>query len=279
MLLFAATAAHHDPDAMHHVMDARETWEILPFLGWEIPLIPHITKFHLLMLMAAGILCLIYIPLAQRIRPGYAPKGAFWNFFEALLTFIRDNVAKPYIPHHTDHYVPFLWTMFLFVLTCNLLGMFPFLGSPTASISMTGTLAFIVFVYIHMSGILENGLSGHASAFMPHLDLPLPLKIGLLIMLVPIEFFGLIIKCFVLSVRLFANMFAGHMVLATILIFIWQARGLLETTPALFWSITIGSVLASTALSLLELFVAFLQAFIFTFLTALFMGSILHPEH
>jgi len=277
MLLFADSAVRHEPDAMHHVMDTYE-WEIFSFNGWTIhlPEILHISKFTLLMFMAAGLICLIYIPLAKNIQAGGAPKGVFWNFFESLLTFIRDNVAKPYIPHHTDHYVPFLWTMFLFVLTCNLLGMFPFLGSPTASISMTGALAFIVFVYIHMSGIQENGLKGHFFAFVPQMELPIALKIPILLMLVPIEFVGLIIKCFVLSVRLFANMFAGHMVLATILIFIWQARNL---DPTLFWTITAGSVLGSTALSLLELFVAFLQAFIFTFLTALFMGSILHPEH
>jgi F-type H+-transporting ATPase subunit a len=106
--------------------------------------------------------------------------------------------------------------------------------------------------------------------------MPIFIKLPILLMLVPIEFVGLIIKCFVLSVRLFANMFAGHMVLATILIFIWQAR---HFDPALFWTVTVGSVLGSVALSLLELFVAFLQAFIFTFLTALFLGSILHPEH
>lgn len=275
MILFAESAAHHEPNAMHHVMDTYD-WEF--FSGWSIPLPEalHLSKFHLLMLMAAGIICAIYIPLGQRIRPGSAPKGAFWNFFEALLTFIRDNVVKPYISHHADHYVPFLWTMFLFVLTCNLLGMFPFLGSPTANISMTGTLAFIVFVYIHMSGLMENGIQGHFFAFVPPMEMSIFIKLPILLMLVPIEFVGLIIKCFVLSVRLFANMFAGHMVLATILIFIWQAR---HFDPALFWTVTVSSVLGSVALNLLELFVAFLQAFIFTFLTALFLGSILHPEH
>jgi F-type H+-transporting ATPase subunit a len=278
MLLFAEAAAHHEPDAKHHVMDTYE-WEFFSSFGKPIHLPEwlHLSKFHLLMLLAAGIVCAIYIPLAKRIQPGHGPKGAFWNFFEALLTFIRDNVAKPYIPHHTDRYVPFLWTMFLFILTCNLLGMFPFLGSPTASISMTGALAFMVYVYIHLSGIMENGLAGHVNAFIPHMDMPLIIKVPILVMLIPIEFVGLIIKCFVLAVRLFANMFAGHMVLATILIFIWQARNFYPSP--LFWTITAASVLGSVALSLLELFVAFLQAFIFTFLTALFMGSILHPEH
>jgi F-type H+-transporting ATPase subunit a len=281
MQLFAAAAAHHEPDAMHHVMDT-SVWEIFNFNHWVIdlekvfPETLHITKFKLLMLLAAGLICLIYIPLAKKIQTGQPPRGTSWNLFESLLTFIRDNVAKPYIPHHTDHYVPFLWTIFLFVLVCNLLGMLPFLGSPTASFTMTSVLAIIVFSYIHFSGISENGLMGHLGAFAPHLDMPFPLKVGILCLLWPIEFIGLIIKCFVLSVRLFANMFAGHMVLATILIFIWQARNL---DPSLFWTVTASSVVGATLLSLLELFVAFLQAFLFTFLSALFLGSTIHPEH
>lgn len=295
MIPFAAgaadgAAAHHEPDAMHHVMDTVD-WVLFESLNWtmhfevvnvDIPFfgktihLQFFTKFQLLMVLAAALICLIYIPLAKKIQTGAPPKGAWWNLFESLLAFIRDNVAKPYISHHPDHYVPFLWTMFLFVLMCNLLGMFPFLGSPTSSFPMTLALATIVFVFIHASGIKENGLKGHFFAFVPHLDLPLPLKLGILAMLVPIEIAGLAIKCFVLSVRLFANMFAGHMVLATVLIFIWQARNL---DAGMFSTVTIASVLGATALSMLELFVAFLQAFIFTFLTALFLGSVLHPEH
>lgn len=274
MLLFAASeATHHEPDAMHHVMDT-DVWEF--FHNWKFELAYPLTKFHILMLLVAGLICLVYIPLAKHVQKGGPPKGAWWNLVESLLTFVRDNIAKPYIPHHTDHYVPFLWTIFLFVLACNLLGMFPFLGSPTASFGVTATLALIVFGYIHFSGIHENGFVGHLGAFAPHLDMPAVLRIPILCILWPIEFLGLIIKCFVLSVRLFANMFAGHMVLATILIFIYQARNF---DPALFWTVTAGSVLGATALSMLELFVAFLQAFIFTFLTALFLGGVIHPEH
>jgi len=273
MLLFAAE--HHEPNAIHHVMDTVE-WEVLNFLEWTIHLPWPFTKFTVLMIAAAAIVCLLYIPLGKKIQAGGPPKGLWWNLLESLLTFIRDNIAKPYIPHHTDHYVPFLWTTFLFVLACNLLGMVPFLGSPTASFPMTLTLAFIVFAFIHFSGIRENGVQGHLLAFAPHMDMPMAMKIPILMLMWPIEFFGLIIKCFVLSVRLFANMFAGHVVLATILLFIYQARNF---NPALFWTVTVSSVLGATALSMLELFVAFLQAFIFTFLTALFLGSVTHPEH
>src|ERR1019366_7261320 len=109
------------------------------------------------------------------------------------------------------------------------------------------------------------------------MDMPLAMKLPIWIMLWPLEFFGLMLKCFVLAVRLFANMFAGHMVLATILLFIPAVFG---AGAALEGSVTVASVLGVVMLSMLELFVAFLQAYLFTFLTALFLGGVLeHAEH
>jgi len=279
MRLFAAA------DAMDHVMDSRY-WHILDSL-------PHIdlhvvsfklfgidfeffTKYQLLMVVAAALVCAVFIPLAKKVQSGEPPTGAWWNTFESMLDFVRNNVAKPYISHHADHYVPFLWTLFLFLLFCNLLGMLPAMGSPTASITVTGTIAAIVFLYIHISGMIENGVTHHFLSFAPHLDMPFVLKLVIIPMLWAIEFMSLGIKCFVLAVRLFANMFAGHMVLGTILLFIPAAK---MASEGLFWTVTAGSILGVVALSFLELFVAFLQAFIFTFLTALFLGSTLHPEH
>jgi F-type H+-transporting ATPase subunit a len=267
--MFAATA-------FEHVLDTT-VWHIFESLHWEIQLPPFVTKYSILMVVAAVLILLIYIPLAKQIQKGEPPTGRFWNFFEFILTFIRDNVAKPYIPGDADRYVPYLWTVFLFVLTCNLLGMIPFMGSPTASFAVTSVLAFGSFLFIHLNSIFRVGVTNHLLSFAPPLDMPIGLKIPLLLMLWPIEFIGMGIKCFVLSVRLFANMFAGHMVLATILLFI---EGVKNTGFALEATVTIASVLGVAALSLLELFVAFLQAFIFTFLTALFFGGVLeHAEH
>jgi F-type H+-transporting ATPase subunit a len=261
--------------AFEHVLDT-QVWHIFESLHWEIPLPSFVTKYSVLMIVAAALILWIYIPLAKKIQTGEPPKGRFWNFFEFILTFVRDNIAKPYIPTNPDKYVPYLWTVFLFVLLCNLLGMIPFLGSPTASFAVTSILAFGSFLFIHLNSILQVGLKNHLASFAPDLDMPSGMKIAILPMIWVIEFIGMGIKCFVLSVRLFANMFAGHMVLATILLFIPAV-----TTPlALSWTVTLGSVLGVTALSLLELFVAFLQAFIFTFLTALFFGGVLeHAEH
>jgi F-type H+-transporting ATPase subunit a len=266
--MFAATA-------FEHVLDS-PVWHFFESLHWEIHLPWPLTKYSVLMLIAAGLILLIYVPLSKKIQTGQPPKGRFWNFFEFLLTFVRENIAKPYIPGNYDRYVPYLWTVFLFVLFCNLLGMIPFLGSPTASFAVTSVLAFGTFIFIHVNTILEVGIVAHLKSFAPDLDMPFGMKLIILPMIWVIEFLGLIIKCFVLSVRLFANMFAGHMVLATILLFIPQV---MHTAPALQFTVTIASVLGVVALSLLELFVAFLQAFIFTFLTALFFGGVLEHAH
>jgi F-type H+-transporting ATPase subunit a len=310
--------AEHAHDPMEHVLDSPGKWTLFDTLfgGLQIPLLdlrPYgipftLTKFMVMELIAAGLILAIFIPLARRIAAGGSPHGAWWNFFETLLTFIRDQVAKPTLgashehhgehheahhaeatPHHEaahaehgarpvpdhDKYVPFLWTVFLFILFCNLMGLVPFLGSPTASILVTGALALCAFVMIHGAAIAKMGFVPYVKSQWPPMDVPFPLNLFLKPMIFVIEIFGTVIKSGVLAVRLFANMFAGHMVLAMILIFITEA-----TASWVLWGgVTFASVLGVTALSLLELFVAFLQAYIFTFLTALFMGMALHPQH
>jgi len=172
--------------------------------------------------------------------------------------------------------VPFLWTIFLFILFCNLLGMIPFLGSPTASIWVTGTLGLISFFMMHGAAIAKMGFIRYVKSLWPPMEIPLPIAVFLKPMIFAIELLGTVIKSGVLAVRLFANLFAGHTVLAMILFFIVMAG---NTGPVLWGGITIASVLGVVALSLLELFVAFLQAYVFTFLLALFMGMAVNPAH
>lgn len=290
----------HDP--LEHVMDEKGHWTIFTTLvdgGFRITL-PHfgdfvVSKFMILELIAAMLLLVIFIPLCRRAARGGVPTGPFWNAFESLLTFIREEVAKPTLGGHDDHhghghghgdkaefmrpedkYVPFLWTLFLFILFCNLLGMFPFMGSPTASIYVTGALAVCSFVMMHGVAIAKMGPVSYLKSQWPVMDLPFGMGYLIKPMIFLIELMGTVIKSFVLAVRLFANMFAGHTVLAMILSFIVTAA---NAGYFLWGSITVASVLGVTALSLLELFVAFLQAYVFTFLTALFMGMALHPSH
>jgi F-type H+-transporting ATPase subunit a len=260
-----------------HVMDQTRNWPIFETLGIKLHLPFGLSKFMILELLAAILILVFFVPLTRRASQGEPVRGPFWNAFESLLTFIRDRVAIPCIGEHdADRFVPFLWTLFLFILFCNLLGMFPFLGSPTASLSVTAALALCAFLVIHGSAVAKMGVGGYFKSYVPHLEMNPYLRVPLVAMIVGIEIFGNFIKAGVLAVRLFANMFAGHTVLAFILLFIVMARA---SGWYLFWPVTITSVLGVTALSLLELFVAFLQAYVFVFLTSIFLGAALHPQH
>jgi F-type H+-transporting ATPase subunit a len=227
------------------------------------------------MLVVAILIAAIYIPLCRRVSKGEILRGPFWNAFECLLTYIRNEVAKPTLGDLADKYVPFLWTLFLFILFSNLFGMLPFMGSPTANISVTGALALVSCFFINYTGIKKNGVAGFFKGFWMKIDLPVfgPVISAFLFV---IEFAGIFIRSGVLAVRLFANMFAGHMVLATVLLFAVKVAGeniLLQS------GVTVISLAASLALCFLELLVAFLQAYVFTFLTALFMGMATHEGH
>jgi F-type H+-transporting ATPase subunit a len=276
----------HSP--FEHVLDTEERWHIIG--DWSIPLprIPlfgyelHVTKFMILELLVALLIAAIFIPLCRQSQKGLLPRGPWWNAFESLLTFIRNQVARPTLGEHdADRYVPFLWTLFVFVLFCNLLGMFPMLGSPTSSVWMTGGLALISFCIMHGAAVAKMGGLHYLKSLWPHIDVPwLGPILSFVIWL--IELMGTVIKSGVLAIRLFANMFAGHMVLATILTFIVLAGEAVNAgrMGMGLWSvITVSSVLGVVALSLLEVLVAFIQAYIFVFLTALFMGMALHPQH
>jgi F-type H+-transporting ATPase subunit a len=273
---------------LEHVTDT-DTWQFFESLGGgffiHLPSFNlfgrhfQITKFMVLEVIAALLIVAIYVwpgRLAKRVQNGDPPKGKFWNTFESLLTFIRDEVAKPYIGEHdADRFVPFLWTMFLFVLVCNLLGMFPFMASPTASIAVTGAMALCSFLVIHVSAVAKLGPVHYLKSYIPNTGLPILYVFPLIILIIVIEVMSHFIKAFVLAVRLFANMLGGHTVLAVILGFIVMAK----SAGAIFWPVAFSSVVGMIFLSLLELFVAFLQAYIFVFLTALFIGGALHPEH
>lgn len=241
------------------------------------PLEFELTKFMIIELVVAVIVAILFIALAARIRYGGVPKGRLWHMLEVFFEFIRDQVAKPAIGEHdANRFLPFLLTLFFFILGCNLAGMIPWMGSPTGAMATTAALALVTFGVTVGAGIKELGPAGFLKAQVPHMDLPGPLKVILVPMIFVIELLGLVIKHAVLAVRLLANMMAGHIVLAVIIGFIsaaaiaggaWMATGVAPI-----------SALAAVALSLLELFVAFLQAYVFVFLAALFIGAAVHPH-
>lgn len=239
----------------------------------------QITKFMVLEVIAAVIVVLLFVVFASKLKGGGLPKGRLWNALEAILVYIRDHVARPAIGHDADKFLPFLWTVFFFVLGCNLLGMVPWMGSPTGALACTGTLAFATFFVVCKAGIKEMGPVGFLKAQVPHMDLPFPMDLMIKPMVFAIELMGMIIKHFVLAVRLLANMVAGHIVLGVLVAFVAVVAGAAGSyASGLFWGVSTASVLGAVALSLLELFVAFLQAYIFTFLSALFIGAAVHPH-
>ncbi len=235
-----------------------------------------ITKFMVLELVAAAIIMIVFIWFARKIAGGRPPKGRFWNMVEMMLLFIRDEVARPAIgKKDAGRFLPFLWTAFFFVLGCNLLGMIPWAGSPTGAFAVTGALAVMTFVTVVGAGMMKFGAVGFWVGQVPHMELPLVMSIFIKPMVFAIEVMGMFIKHFVLAVRLLANMFAGHLVLAVLLSFIAATAEL----HLLLWSgVTMASIFGATALSMLELFVACLQAYIFVFLSALFIGMAVHQH-
>jgi F-type H+-transporting ATPase subunit a len=238
------------------------------------PLDLRLTKFMVLEVIAALIIAVLFIRLAGRISGGTAPRGRLTNMLESMLLFIRDEVARPAIgKHDADRFLPLLWTLFFFVLGCNLLGLVPWLGSATGALATTGALALVTFLVVVGSGMAKMGVVGFWTGQVPHMDLPFVLAIFLKPMIFAIEILGMLIKHFILAMRLLANMLAGHLVLAVIIGFIAASAG-----HVAWYGVAPASVLGATALNMLELLVAFIQAYIFTFLSALFIGMAVHPH-
>jgi F-type H+-transporting ATPase subunit a len=270
----------HGHSPLTHVVDQHTMelphWQQPSYaLELELPRIAgiQVTRFMVSELIAA-LLMLIVLPLVvAHVRKNHVTRGWFMNMFESLLLFIRDQVARPAIGGHgADRFLPYLWTLFFFVLFNNLLGLVPGLASATGNINVTGVLALMTLATVLLAGMREMGAAGFWLGIVPHMDVPWWLKPPLWGLMFVIEVAGLLIRHVVLAVRLFANMFAGHVVLAVILGFIIVAKG------PLFYPVMGASVIGLVLLSLLELFVAFLQAYIFTFLSALFIGSAVHPH-
>jgi F-type H+-transporting ATPase subunit a len=232
-----------------------------------------ISKFMVLEMVIVVMLVLLFKKYGEQIKNGDPPRGKLWNAIDAVLLYLRDSVARPAIgDHDADQFVPLLWTIFFFILTCNLFGMLPWLGAPTGAFGTTFALACVTFAAVLGAGMKKFGVVGFWTNQVPHMDLPVLLS-PLKLMIFAIEFVGLFIKHAVLAVRLLANMVAGHLVLLGIMGII---VGSAEASNGMWMTAAVVSVLGSTLFSCLELFVAFLQAYVFTFLSALFISAAVH---
>jgi len=208
--------------------------------------------------------------------------------------YIREETARPLIQERTDKFMPFLWTVFFFILVNNLLGLIPLLdlnnifaghfapemlaqhrafigGTATQSVYVTGALALIAAVIINFAGIRELGLMG----YLKHLTADAPVMVWPII--IPIEILGTFVKPIALAIRLFANMTVGHILVGVLLGF--AAEGFIKMDII---GLPIGIVASASVIAIyfLELFVAFLQAFVFMFLTTVFISLLAHHgEH
>jgi len=305
----------------------------------------------LMMIISAALVLLVFTYVGAQARRTLVPRGVH-NFFESILSFLRTELIRPALRENADRFTPFIWTVFFFILFCNLLGLIPvneivtfirsvgktqeqlnlmkpteIWGTATANFSVTGGLAIVAFFAIHLSGIVQqirikmdpsldphHHTSGHSHAsdgahgdhlthhthnalalqkgqpfpvacitavgsyiwnFAPHPQVSWkPIDLGLFLALLLLELAGSLVKPFSLCVRLFANMVAGHLVLAALISIVPF------TAAAYLWGpISVIVILGCAALSLLELFVAFLQAYVFAFLTTLFIAAAVAPEH
>lgn len=255
-------------------MDARSTFDggllgggITSFYDFSI------TKNVVFMVLVMIFLLWMFLTIAKayKKREGMAPKG-MQSLFEPIILFVRDEVAKPFIGHKYNKYLPFLLTLFFLILSLNLLGQIPFLGSANVSgnLSVTLVLAVVTFFVVNLNG--KKDYWEHVF-WMP--GAPWWVKISVLSL---VEFLGLFIKPFTLMLRLFANITAGHMVVLTFvgLIFIFGKAG-----ESLGGSLTgLGLALPLTMFMMaLELLVAFIQAFVFTMLAASYIGAAIEEHH
>ena len=268
-----AVAAHaeHGGEAFNfahlldHVKDAHEIE--IPFGRIEFPEFPpvhiggltidvSVTKHVFFLILSALLLVVVAVLSARSIRKNPVPRGMA-NFVELVVVFIRDEVAIPNMGPEGVRYLPYLLTTFFYILIMNLAGLVPFGSTATGNIMVTAGLAIIAFFMIQISAIRAQGLKHyimHLTGGVHWLLWPI---------MVPIEILGLFTKPFALCIRLFANMTGGHIVILSLigLIFIFRT----------IWVAPV-SIVFALGIDLLELFVAFLQAYVFTMLTSLFMG-------
>jgi len=277
---------------LHHTADAREIvfewpwgghstiplpqWEPVRVFGLAIDLSP--TKHVVFLLLAAFLVWLTMMLTARTLvrqrAQGRGPHGVA-GMIEAMVLYVRDEVAVSNIGHGGAKFAPYILTLFWFILYCNLLGLIPFGATPTGNLAVTGALALTAFATIEISGMVALGPKGWiktivatppgVSGFM---------AVILTLIMIPVEIIGKLVKPFALCLRLFANMTAGHFVILALLglIFVFGNVAIIK------YVVAGGSFFFVLFMYSLELFVAFLQAYIFALLTSVFIGLMQH-EH
>ena len=271
-----------------HITDSHEVeWPCFNARGYCAGNLPHLAPVHIgpltidvsptkhvVMLLIASGLCLAVMLIAARAATRHRSQGSvpggLGGAIEAAVLYLRNEVILPNVGAHGQGYVPFLLTLFFFILFANLLGLIPYGSTATGNISVTATLAIVTFLVIEVAGMRAQGVGYlNTIVYWPH-DLSLAVKVPMTLIMTPVEIIAKFTKPFALAIRLFANMTAGHVVLLALisLIFVFASP-----------IITVVPLAMGVAVSMLELFVAFLQAFIFCLLSSVFIGQIRASHH
>lgn len=283
---FGSPAAADNP--LTHVVP-HPLWQVPADLGFLTPEgVVTVLSDQIVMILLGALVVMIGLPWLLRRRAS-AGSGDIEHlvptrrasFVELICEYFRKEVAEPHLGHHARRYLPFIWTAFFFVLVLNLLGLIPFAtlsppltglhigGTATGNIWVTATLAVMTLVLMVFGGLRYAGKD-----YLAHFS---PGPIWMAPLMIPVEVMGLFAKIFALAVRLFANMVAGHILLAVLVAMILRAGTALG--PIGGFGVAIVTVAGSVAITLLEIFVAFLQAFIFTYLSTLFIGMSVNIHH
>ncbi|MFL5577330.1 MAG: F0F1 ATP synthase subunit A [Gemmatimonadaceae bacterium] len=244
-------------------------WAPIHIGGVELDISP--TKHVVWMLIAATVCAVVLVSAAAAHRRHSHEVGRPRGFaagVEAVVLYLRDQVVLRNVGPHGEKYVPFILTLFFFILFANLFGLIPYGSTATGNISVTATLALITFLVVEIAGARALGTGYLSTIFYWNKDLPIYMRIPMFLIMSPVEFIGKFTKPFALAIRLFANMTAGHVVVLALI-------GLIFTFPVVFFA----PLVMSIAIMLLELFVAFLQAFIFSLLASVFIGQIRSAHH
>jgi F-type H+-transporting ATPase subunit a len=243
---------------MHHMADSHE-WAWMPHFHTTLP--PFLTVNGA---MVIGVAILLALVLGMTVRRQPAVPSGLLNVLEFFAKYIRNEMVIPFLGDRDGRKMaPMFITLFFFILVMNLAGLIPCFYSATANLGVTAALSLITLFFMIFGAIYKNGFLAFCKGFVPP-GIP---KV-MLVMIVPIEVLSMFIRTMALAIRLFANMLAGHLVIYSLL-------GMI----VMFGYYAAPAVLGALGIYLLEVFVAFLQAYIFTLLSAIFIGERYHPAH
>jgi len=242
---------------MHHIL-ARPVIKLPTVFGIDLTITNHV-----IMMWIAASLLIVSFYIAFR-RKSLVPKG-LGNALEAIVLYLRDDIITPNLGQDGRKFAPYLLTAFFFILLCNLLGLVPFGATATGNIAVTGGLAILTFCVVQIAGVMKHGFIGYIKHFIPP-GLP-PL---LILIMIPVELMSMITKHFALAIRLFANMIAGHITILSLMSIIFLFKN---------WVISPFPLAIIIFSSLLEILIALIQAYVFTILSAVFIGASISEEH